>query len=325
MARGETGCAEKFLSGRTASLPIREEGRRSPMGDLHRLQIPRFPRTLELRFRVLLAGDAEAREEEYMTKGAYMRPLLSSGFETTKCPELRFYLRTSSSWAPSPRNTRKRKARHSDTIRSKGFRADHEFNVRWLKAAQRVLKPDGTLWVMGTHHIIFSLGFALQSLRFRIINSLVWHKPDPVPNALHTAFTHAHETLLWAGKGKSARHTFNYDLINSPHPGSQLSSVWRIPTVPRQEKRMGYHPTQKPLRLVRRALLASTGEGDLVFDPFCGSGTTGVAAKELGRFFVGAELEEEFCELAGRRIRGAVRGKVLGEISWLEGSASAAE
>jgi site-specific DNA-methyltransferase (adenine-specific) len=197
----------------------------------------------------------------------------------------------------------------------KGWKKDHEFNVRWLKAARRLLKPDGTLWVTGTHHIIFSIGFALQSLDYRIINSVVWQKPDPPPNALHTAFTHAHETLLWASKGRGARHTFNYDLINSPNPHTQMSSVWRIPAVPRREKLHGYHPTQKPLRLVRRALLASTAEGDLVFDPFCGSGTTAVAAKELGRFFVGAELEREFCELAGRRIKAAQRGSVLSEIS----------
>jgi site-specific DNA-methyltransferase (adenine-specific) len=156
-----------------------------------------------------------------------------------------------------------------------------------------------------------------------MMNSLVWEKPDPPPNALHTAFTHAHETLLWAGKGKG--HTFNYDLINSPNPSSQVSSVWRIPTVPKSERLHGYHPTQKPVRLVRRALLASTREGDLVFDPFCGSGTTAVAAKELGRFFVGAEQEREFCELAGRRIRAAVRGRVLREISERQRSASVAE
>ena len=176
------------------------------------------------------------------------------------------------------------------------------------------LKADGALWVMGTHHIIFSLGFALQTLGYRIINNVIWEKPDPVPNVLHTAFTHAHETLLWASRGRGARHTFNYDLINSPDPGAQMSSVWRIRTVPKREKLHGYHPTQKPLRLVRRALLASTREGDLVFDPFCGSGTTGVAAKELNRFFVGTELEEEFAQLTARRIRATVRGGVLHEI-----------
>jgi site-specific DNA-methyltransferase (adenine-specific) len=201
--------------------------------------------------------------------------------------------------------------------RSMGFEKDHEFNVRWLRAARRVLEPDGTLWVTGTHHIIFSIGYALQSLGFRIINQIAWQKPDPVPNALHTAFTHAHETLIWASRIRGARHTFNYNLMNSL--GFQLTSVWRIPTVPTKEKLHGYHPTQKPLRLVRRALLASTREGDLVFDPFAGSGTTGVVAKELGCFFVGAELEEEYCELAGRRIEAASRGSVLRE------AASAAE
>jgi site-specific DNA-methyltransferase (adenine-specific) len=188
------------------------------------------------------------------------------------------------------------------------FTKDHGFNVRWLREARRVLKPGGTLWVSGTHHIIFSLGFALQSLGFRIINDLIWVKTDPPPNALHTAFTHTHETLIWASKGRG--HTFNYDLLNGPDPATQLSSVWHLPTVPQREKRHGRHPTQKPLRLVRRALLASTREGALVFDPFCGSGTTAVAAKELGRFFVGAELERCFCELAGRRIAATGRGGV---------------
>jgi site-specific DNA-methyltransferase (adenine-specific) len=194
---------------------------------------------------------------------------------------------------------------------SMGLAKDHEFNVRWLREVRRVLKPGGALWVTGTHHIIFSIGFALQRLGYRIINQIVWQKPDPPPNALHTAFTHAHETLIWASKGRG--HIFNYDLVS--RPGSQLSSVWRIHTVPKREKLHGYHPTQKPLRLVRRALLASTREGDLIFDPFTGSGTTGVAAKELGRFFVGAEPEGEFADLAARRIRAAVRGSALREIS----------
>jgi site-specific DNA-methyltransferase (adenine-specific) len=129
------------------------------------------------------------------------------------------------------------------------------------------------------------------------------------------ACTHAHETLIWASKARGARHTFNYDLIDDPDPGSQMSSVWRTPTVSKREKVHGYHPTQKPLRVVRRALLASTLEGDLVFDPFSGSGTTAVAAKELNRFFVGAELEEKFAELVGRRTRVTVRGSVLRKIS----------
>lgn len=195
--------------------------------------------------------------------------------------------------------------------RSMGFEEDHKFNVRWLKAARRVLKPEGTLWVTGTHHIVFSLGFAMQRLGYRIINSIAWYKPDAAPNILHTAFMHSHETVIWAAKEKRTKYKFNYDLINSLNPGRQMSSVWGIHTVPRQEKRHGYHPTQKPLRLLRRILLASTDEGGLVFDPFTGSGTTAVAAKELNRAFVGAELEEEFARLAGARISGATRGSLL--------------
>jgi site-specific DNA-methyltransferase (adenine-specific) len=212
------------------------------------------------------------------------------------------------------RNGRLTSVDKGDWDRSLGFVEDHRFNVRWLEEACRILRPGGTIWVTGTHHIIFSLGFTLQTMKLKLINQITWAKPDPPPNALHTAFTHAHETLLWAGK-RGSRHTFNYDLINSRNPSAQVSSVWSIPSVPKKEKLHGYHPTQKPLRLVRRAILASSREGDLVFDPFCGSGTTGVAAKELGRFFVGSEREGEYAELAARRIGAAVRGGVLGELS----------
>jgi site-specific DNA-methyltransferase (adenine-specific) len=128
------------------------------------------------------------------------------------------------------------------------------------------------------------------------------------------AWAHAHETLLWASKAGRSRYTFNYHLINSRDQNAQLSSVWHIPSVPKREKLHGYHPTQKPLRLVRRAILASSREGDLIFDPFCGSGTSGVASKELGRLFVGAEQEEEYAQLAGRRIGAAERAGVLREI-----------
>lgn len=194
------------------------------------------------------------------------------------------------------------------------FERDHEFNVRWLGEAWRVLKPGGTIWVSGTHHAIFSIGFALLTLGFKVINQITWEKPDPPPNALRVSFTHAHETLLWAGK-KGARHTFNHDLVNGPDPVSRVGSVWRMAPPTGREKRHGRHPTQKPLRLVRRALLACTAEGGLVFDPFAGSGTTAVAAKELNRSFVGAEMERGFCELSARRIGSAVRGGVLAQIS----------
>ncbi len=147
-------------------------------------------------------------------------------------------------------------------------------------------------------------------------------RPALPPGALSQfAWTHAHETLIWASKSRSYRHTFNHDLINSRNPTAQVSSVWRIPAVPKVEKLHGYHPTQKPLRLVRRALLACTKESELVFDPFSGSGATAVAAKELNRAFVGAELEEEFARLAQRRTLASGRGSQLRKISeqsWMD-------
>lgn len=196
-----------------------------------------------------------------------------------------------------------------------GFEADHDFNVAWLTQARRILKPGGSVWVSGTHHIVFSLGFALQGLGFRILSSIVWEKTDPPPNHFGTSFRHSHETLVWAVK-PGARHTFDLEAVNEAvnrgmPPDAQVGTVWRIPHVPVEEKRHGRHPTQKPLRLVRRALLATTREGDLVFDPFCGSGTTAVAARELGRSFVGADREREYSEIAGRRIAATEPGVVL--------------
>jgi DNA modification methylase len=148
----------------------------------------------------------------------------------------------------------------------------------------------------------------------RFENQIIWVKPDPVPNALHTTFIHTDENLLWASRNRFSRHTFNYDLINSLNPAGQISSVRRIPTVSRHDELFGCHLNQKPLKLVRGALLASTREGELVFDPFVGSGTTTVAAKELlNRVFVGSGLEEEYTRLAARRIRAAKWGSLVGE------------
>ncbi|AHY45492.1 DNA modification methylase [Rubrobacter radiotolerans] len=213
-----------------------------------------------------------------------------------------------------------------DWDRSLGsFRADHEFNLAWLREARRVLRPGGALWASGTHHVLFSLGFALQTLGFRVLSTVVWEKTDPPPNHYRTAFRHSHETLVWAAK-PGARHTFNHDAVNAavngygmPAPDAQLGTVWRIPHVPMSEKRLGRHPTQKPLRLVRRALLASTERGDLVLDPFAGSGTTAVACRELGRFFVGSEREREYAELAARRIRATEPGYALTRLIRPEG------
>ncbi|NCB49194.1 MAG: site-specific DNA-methyltransferase [Alphaproteobacteria bacterium] len=194
--------------------------------------------------------------------------------------------------------------------KSKGLEEDFEFHKRWLKACQRVLKSNGTLWVSGTYHSIYSCGFALQSLGFHILNDISWFKPNASPNLSCRYFTASHETLIWAKKNKKEKHIFNYDEMKNgdfpkdfiKKPNTQMRSVWAINTPKREEKKFGKHPTQKPLELLERIILASTNEGDLILDPFMGSGTTGVAALKYGRKFVGIEKEKEFFDVAEKRL-----------------------
>ena len=186
--------------------------------------------------------------------------------------------------------------------RSMGFAGDHRFNVRWLKEACRILKPDGTIWVTGTHHIIFSLGFALQTMKFKIINAVAWEKPDPPPNALHTAFTHAHETIVWAKEHRS-RHTFNYDLINSRDPSAQVSSVWRILPRPGGRNVTDIIPPRSRCASCGAPSWPPPTRGDLVFDPFCGSGTSGVASRSLGAS-CGSREGGGVCRACGAQDRG---------------------
>lgn len=181
---------------------------------------------------------------------------------------------------------------------------DHEFNVTWLRECQRVLKPSGTLWVSGTQHVIYSLGFALQSLGFHLLNTVTWLKPNASPNLSCRYFTHSSEILIWASpaKLKPLRHTFNYTTMKEENGGKQMRDVWEIPVPPQSEKLLGKHPTQKPLRLVRRIIAASTNPGEVVLDPFAGSCSTGVACLELGRSFIGIEREEQYIELGRKRL-----------------------
>lgn len=200
---------------------------------------------------------------------------------------------------------------------SQGFEQDFEFHKKWLSACKRVLKKDGTLWVSGTYHSIYSCGFAIQLLGYHILNDISWFKPNASPNMCCRYFTASHETLIWARKDKKAKHTFNYELMKNgdfpsdfiKKPNTQMRSVWAIGTPKKSEKTFGKHPTQKPLDLLERIILASTNEGDLILDPFMGSGTTGVAALKLGRKFVGIEKEKEFIELAEKRIFDAYQQK----------------
>jgi len=186
--------------------------------------------------------------------------------------------------------------------KSRGPDANHDFNRAWLAAAQRVLKPNGSIWVSGTAHVIHSVGFAMQQLGFKLLNDISWVKPNPPPNLSCRYFTHATETIIWAAKSSKSRHTFHYKLMKESNRGKQMKSVWEIRPPEPWEKKFGKHPTQKPVALLERILLASTNEGDLVLDPFSGSGTTLLTAFRLRRHALGCELSAEFLSLSVRRI-----------------------
>lgn len=184
----------------------------------------------------------------------------------------------------------------------------HDFNRRWLKECRRLLKPEGTIFISGTNHNIYSIGFALQQLGFRIINDIVWFKMNPPPNLSCRCFTHATETILWAKKSEHAKYTFNYNAmrqIGDPTPGRQMQSLWRITPPRASEKKHGKHPTQKPEALLDRIILAASEEGAVVLDPFCGSGTTGVSAIRHNRRFIGIDLNAEYLHIAHKRIEDA--------------------
>ena len=189
--------------------------------------------------------------------------------------------------------------------RSRGIALDHEFNRTWLAACHRILKPSGSIWVSGTLHVYLSVGMAMQQLEFRILNDIVWEKPAPPPNVGCRCFTHSTEILLWATKAKKGgkdRHRFNYEAMKEENGGKQMKNVWRFMTPATDEKQHGKHPTQKPTALIARCLRATTDPGDVVFDPFTGSGSTGVAALKLGRHFVGCEQDKTYAQLAATRL-----------------------
>lgn len=185
---------------------------------------------------------------------------------------------------------------------SRGVEENHEFNRSWLEACQRVLRPNGTIFVSGTRHVIFSVGFAMQQLGFKMLNDIVWYKVTPPPNLSCRYFTHSTETILWSGRDGRSKHHFDYQLMKQENGGKQMQSLWSIRPPLKAEKRFGKHPTQKPLALLERIVAAATREGDVVLDPFSGSGTTGVASARLGRRFIGVEMEDEYLDLATRRL-----------------------
>ena len=178
----------------------------------------------------------------------------------------------------------------------------HAFNRRWLATVQGLLSEDGTVFVSGTQHVIHSVGFAMQQLGFKPLNDITWEKPNPPPNLSCRYFTHSTETVLWAARDQRSRHTFDYQAMRRENGGTQMKTVWQMTAPGKAEKVHGRHPTQKPLSLVSRCIRAATAEGQLVADPFVGSGTTAVASAQLGRRFVGCDMDEGYLEIAAKRI-----------------------
>ena len=186
------------------------------------------------------------------------------------------------------------------------FAAYDKFSREWLTEARRVLKPNGSLWVIGSYHNIFRLGAMLQDMGFWILNDIVWRKANPMPNFKGTRFTNAHETLIWCSMGEKAKYTFNYRAMKTLNDELQMRSDWVLPICGGQErlKKGGtkVHPTQKPEALLYRVMLATTNKGDVVLDPFFGTGTTGAVAKRLGREWIGCERESVYRKAALERI-----------------------
>ena len=184
---------------------------------------------------------------------------------------------------------------------SKGFESDLDFTCEWLRACREKLTDGGTIWVCGTFHNIFSVATALSELDYRILNAVTWQKTNPPPNLSCRFFKHSTEIILWARKSKKVPHYFNYDLMHRIAGGRQMTDVWRLPAISPWEKTCGKHPTQKPLSLVARAILACTKKGNKILDPFTGSSTTGIAANLLGRMFVGIDTEKKYLEMSKQR------------------------
>lgn len=175
------------------------------------------------------------------------------------------------------------------------------FNMEWLRLCLDKLKENGTIWISGTYHNIFSVTNCLNHLGCKILNVITWQKTNPPVNISCRFFTYSTEFVIWARKTHKKPHKFNYELMKSLNNGKQMTDVWRLPAIGRWEKSQGKHPTQKPLSLLTRIILASTDRGDWILDPFCGSSTTGIAANLCGRKFTGIEQEEEFCRMSKAR------------------------
>ncbi|MGB0958678.1 MAG: site-specific DNA-methyltransferase [Halocynthiibacter sp.] len=187
------------------------------------------------------------------------------------------------------------------------FGAYDRFTQDWLAAARRLLKPNGAIWVIGSYHNIFRVGSAMQNAGYWILNDVVWRKSNPMPNFRGKRFTNAHETMIWASKQEASKYTFNYEALKALNEGVQMRSDWVLPICNGHERLKNEagekaHPTQKPESLLHRVLVASTNPGDVVLDPFFGTGTTGAVAKKLGRDYIGIEREADYRKVAEARL-----------------------
>ncbi len=199
--------------------------------------------------------------------------------------------------------------------KSNGFDKDLEFHLKWIELCRKILKPNGSIWISGTYHSIYQCGYALQKLDYHILNDISWFKPNASPNLSGRYFTASHETLIWARKSKDAKHIFNYTLMKNGDwqedilkvPGKQMRSVWAIGTPKPNEKKFGKHPTQKPLALLNRIVLASTQKNNVILDPFTGSSTTGLAAIANDRFFIGIDIEKQYLDLSIKRFNDLIK------------------
>ena len=180
----------------------------------------------------------------------------------------------------------------------------HKFNRKWIKECYRILKDNGTIWISGTLHNIYSIGMALEEEGFKIINNITWQKTNPPPNLACKTFTHSTETILWARKDlKNIKYTFNYETMKKLNNNKQMKDVWTTSLTKPSEKKQGKHPTQKPLEILDKIIIASTNKNDLILDPFCGSSTTGISAVRLNRKYIGIDKEKVYLDLSIRRFQ----------------------
>lgn len=194
------------------------------------------------------------------------------------------------------------------------FKAYDDFSQKWLKAARRILKDDGTIWVIGSYHNIFRVGVTLQDLGYWMLNDVIWRKSNPMPNFRGRRFTNAHETMIWCSKSEKAKYNFNYESMKNFNDDLQMRSDWLLPICNggerlKDDEGVKAHPTQKPESLLYRVIMASSKPGDVVLDPFFGTGTTGAVAKKLGRNFIGLEREDSYIKVAEKRIK-SIKGPV---------------